>query len=1467
MTRFVKLCVVTALVSVAVAGSRAQGTPAVFINELHYDNTGADAGEFIEIAGPAGTNLADYSIVLYNGSGGAAYDTDVLSGTLPDQQGGFGTAAFLYPTSIQNGSPDGIALVYQGTTVVQFLSYEGVFTATSGAAIGMLSTDIGVIEGGSDPVGESLRLTGTGTGYSDFTWQPSAAASPGDVNAGQTFSGSSPAATLFLDDAYVTEGNSGPATATFTLTVTGAHSGISFDIATSDGTGISRATLFDNDYVATALSGQTIASTDTTYTFDVIVNGDTQFEAEEEFLVSITNVSGATVLRGLGIGVISNDDAPPPDTTEVVISQVYGGGGNAGATYTHDFIELFNPSTESVDLSDWSVQYLSAGGTGTWQVTPLSGSIAAGGYYLIQQSAGTGGTTALPTPDATGSVAMAAGAGKVALRLADIVPFEGACPALGDAADLVGYGGATCYEGSAPSSALSNTLAAFRKRGGCFDSDDNSVDFSSNAPSPRNSASPARSCTFTSTTIHEIQGDGAVTPLLGQDVAAIGIVTALKSNGFFMQTEEDDDLNPATSQGLFVFTSHPPAVAVGDSVEAKGTASEFFNLTQLESSLPGDVTVESTGNAVPPAVTLTTALLNAAGGADQLEPFEGMRMQAGTLVAVAPTNDFGEISAVLPGVPRPMREPGIEQSATVPPDPSSLAVDCCIPRWDENRERILVDSDGLAGATALNVTTGVMLSAVTGPLDFSFSNYKVLPETAPSATANISAVPAPVPSANEFTVAGFNIENFQNGDTQRRKAALAIRQVLHYPDVLGHVEILDLASLQALAAQVNADAVAAGDPDPGYEAHLVPASPGATQNVGFLVKTSRVLVDSVTQEAAGETYINPLNGNPETLHDRPPLVLRATAVLPGVAPRPVIVVVNHLRSFIDIELVGGDGLRVRAKRTAQAESTANLLQTLQFTNPGVPVISIGDYNAYEFNDGYTDPISVITGAPTPDDQVVVDESPDLVNPDFVNLTNSLPAGERYTFVFEGTPQALDHVLVNTVAASLVSRYAVARNNADFPEGALFAGDVTRPERSSDHDMPVAYFVFQTGADLSVTAEGPALPVTTGGAFSYTVTVSNGGPDPATGVTLSIPAQAGFRFSAVTAPSGWACTTPAPGTTGALSCAAASVAAGVAEAFVVTAFVDCGVGDGAFMTQPVSVTGAETDASPADNVAQLTVMAANPPPAITGVVTPITVSPIPGAASAGAVVSNAVLGTPGAIDNCGGTTLMRTGVPAANLFPVGTTTVTYTAIDSGGNTATATAEVKVLNAVESLQALAVDLQAVIAGSTKQALTKRAQDALRAVQKAIAQLQEVPPDSGRALIYVTAAIGDLEQILKKNLLPATQVRDLLKRLTGVSWLLAKQNLELAIANEGWNLNNLIASRLLSQANSAASAGRYSLASTLYWLVVGFTEAGSKDPLFSQRTRSRKARARCETMAFSTSVDSAVVFPNGGYQKIGS
>jgi predicted extracellular nuclease len=179
------------LVALVLAGSAvptAQAQTSVFVNELHYDNTGGDVGEAVEIAGPAGTDLAGWSIALYNGSSSQrnVYATVDLSGVLPDQENGFGTAAF-FRSGIQNGSPDGLALVDDGGAVVQFLCYEGTFEAASGPAVGTTCVDIGVSESSGVAIGESLQLTGTGSVYDDFTWNAPATDSFGAVNGGQTF--------------------------------------------------------------------------------------------------------------------------------------------------------------------------------------------------------------------------------------------------------------------------------------------------------------------------------------------------------------------------------------------------------------------------------------------------------------------------------------------------------------------------------------------------------------------------------------------------------------------------------------------------------------------------------------------------------------------------------------------------------------------------------------------------------------------------------------------------------------------------------------------------------------------------------------------------------------------------------------------------------------------------------------------------------------------------------------------------------------------------------------------------------------------------------------------------------------------------------------------------------------------------------------------------------------------------------
>lgn len=191
----------------------------VFINELHYDNAGSDVDEGIEIAGPAGTDLSVYDVVLYNGSNNLRYGTLSLSGSIPSEGGkGFGAVWFAYPANgIQNGNPDGVVLVRRSTgEIVQSVSYGGSLPAANGPAQGSVLPDIGVKETTSTPVGQSLQLKGTGSVRTDFTWTAPSAHSRGLINAGQTFTGGGgTGSTLLVTPGLVTEGAVATAVLTF----------------------------------------------------------------------------------------------------------------------------------------------------------------------------------------------------------------------------------------------------------------------------------------------------------------------------------------------------------------------------------------------------------------------------------------------------------------------------------------------------------------------------------------------------------------------------------------------------------------------------------------------------------------------------------------------------------------------------------------------------------------------------------------------------------------------------------------------------------------------------------------------------------------------------------------------------------------------------------------------------------------------------------------------------------------------------------------------------------------------------------------------------------------------------------------------------------------------------------------------------------------------------------------------------
>ncbi|MCB0710248.1 MAG: lamin tail domain-containing protein, partial [Chitinophagaceae bacterium] len=294
----------------------------------------------------------------------------------------------------------------------------------------------------------------------------------------------------------------------------------------------------------------------------------------------------ATNTQGTGYGTEKSFTTSTASTPGMVISQVYGGGGNSSATYNQDFVELFNRSTATIDISGWSVQYASAtgpGGAGDWAVTtiPASTTVAPGKYFLIALATGaTGG--ALPTPDLTNTaVNMSGSAGKVAL-VNNAVALNGttACSSA-TVVDVIGYGStATCSETSPfITTGIDNTKSIFRKMNGCTDDNNNSTDFEILAVSPRNSASAANVC-------------GAASPVLtATALTAFGNVCINTTAGPNSFTITGTNLTAAdvTVAALAGFTY---------STTSGGTYTTTLNITQPGGSFTQEVFVKFTPTAV-----------------------------------------------------------------------------------------------------------------------------------------------------------------------------------------------------------------------------------------------------------------------------------------------------------------------------------------------------------------------------------------------------------------------------------------------------------------------------------------------------------------------------------------------------------------------------------------------------------------------------------------------------------------------------------------------------------------------------------------------------------------------------------------------------------------------------------------------------------------------------------------------------
>lgn len=812
----------------------------------------------------------------------------------------------------------------------------------------------------------------------------------------------------------------------------------------------------------------------------------------------------------------------------LVISQVYGGGQatTGSPSYKQDYVELFNAGSASVSLVGLSLQYGSASGNlgsptnlGTGALT----SLAPGQYALVALAAGSLGP-ALPTADITGGISASASAGKFALVSGTTALGCGSSTTtctvsqLAQIIDLVGYGSASLSEGTAVGT-LSSTNAALRASNGCTDTDSNVADFAVGAPAPRNSLSAFNVCSGSpapspsptpspspsptpapapsTTPISQIQGSGHTSPLLGQSVTTSGVVTKVTNNGFFLQDPVGDG-NPATSEGILVYTSTAPTVQVGQAITLTATVAEFNtgaatnNLTLAhtvtELTSPTAINVLSSGNTVNPTV-ITLPATEA-----QLEAVEGMVVTINTQLTASQNyfqGRYGQVTLSSGG--------RLVKPTNVFPAGSADAIGMAA----SNAQRQILLDDGTSAqntnptpyfAADNTLRAGDTVDSITGVIDYGLStssntglaSYKLHPTQPVAFTRANARTAAPDAAGGNVKVASFNVLNFfttfTNGATasgatgqgcslggavsasncrgadslaeftrQRAKIVEAISSI--NADVVGLMEMQNNGNtaLQNLVDALNAKLGAGTYAAVNVPTAFYPAIGGAATGTDAIRVAMIYKPGSVT-----------LNGNAvsdtDAIHNRPPLA--QTFSLPN--NEKFTVVVNHFKSkgscpaSGDADYAGnfdsGDGQGCwNGRRTEQASRLLTFIQDLQASTAARGSLVIGDLNAY----GKEDPIRTLTGNGLSD------------------LIEIFSGSSDYSYVFDGEAGYLDHALATAGLRAVAANTVHWHINADEPsvidynvEFKLSANGTcgysacspdyytASPYRSSDHDPVV-----------------------------------------------------------------------------------------------------------------------------------------------------------------------------------------------------------------------------------------------------------------------------------------------------------------------------------------------------------------------------------------------------------------------------
>lgn len=822
----------------------------------------------------------------------------------------------------------------------------------------------------------------------------------------------------------------------------------------------------------------------------------------------LTGIAAVTTsaLACAGLLVPSANAGPAPHP---LINEVYGGGGNSGATLTHDFVELVNPTSETISLDGYVVEYYGATGNRGNRCT-LSGSVAPVGHFLVQQAKGAGGTQALPTPDATCGANMSGTKGSVQLVGPD-----------GTVVDLVGYGAAAKAEGK-PTKALSNTTSA--QRGGLEDTDDNSADFVIGTPSPMNSAStpapstpgtpdqtasptPSGSATPTAsetptgqTSIADIQGTTDTSPMVGKVVTTTGVVTAVYPkggfNGLYIQTPGSGGVAKTptdASDGIFVHSAKAAsAYTAGQCVVVSGEVSEFNGLTEIN----GTSVTETKGCADVKPVKLATLPRTDA----QREAYESMLVEPQGTYTISNNyqlNQFGTVGLAFG------TEPLYQGTEVARPGEDAKKVE------DENRARSINLDDGASWNYQTNdeaknsplpylsqdtpMRTGSHVG-FTRPviMDYRFGwNFQPtgMVSGAQSPHSPITTTndrPAKAPSFDsDLKLASFNVLNYFTDLGKDEDGCKAYTDRTGTPVTANFCTVRGAYTREAFHDQqakivtaingLDADVVALMEVENSASITYLPGQPRDKALAHLVDELNKAAGSQVWGYVASPTVVPPHEDVIRTAFiyrldsvrpEGPSLILMDDAYANARQPLAqkfvakdvrgsFVAVANHFKSKGSGEDDGTGQGKSNPSRTAQAQA---LIDWSAKEFAGEPVFLLGDFNAY----GMEDPVMKIKDA------------------GYTEVVEQLAPGAS-TFQYGGRLGSLDHIFANAAAMRMVSGAGVWDINADESIAMQYSRrnynltdfHTSGPWAASDHDPALVGITFP-GASTPQPSETPSV---------------------------------------------------------------------------------------------------------------------------------------------------------------------------------------------------------------------------------------------------------------------------------------------------------------------------------------------------------------------------------------------------------